>query len=105
MIQSLGEAFLILTRLVRSMASPASIHICCTWISGIPDVAFVAFVRKQAPEIRYLKATISEEQRREISRMVDSTIQQLESGNSSSHSDIRFPQNGCVSCSHPVTFM
>ena len=40
--------------------------ICYSWISGIPDVALVVFVRKQLPEIQYLKATISEEQRREF---------------------------------------
>jgi len=74
--------------------------ICYSWISGIPDVAFVVFVRKQAPEIQYLKATISEEQRNEFGRLLESTIHQLESGHFSSHSGIRFPQNGCVSCPH-----
>jgi hypothetical protein len=74
--------------------------ICYSWISGIPDVAFVVFVRKQLPEIQYLKATISEEQRREFGRLVGTTIDQLESGHFSSHSGIRFPQNGCVSCPH-----
>ena len=74
--------------------------ICYSWISGIPDVAFVVFVRKQLPEIQYLKATISEEQRQEFGRLVQTTIQQLESGHFSSHSGIRFPQNGCVSCAH-----
>ena len=74
--------------------------ICYSWISGIPDVAFVVFVRKQAPEIQYLKATISEEQRREFGRMVETTVDQLEAGQFPSHSGIRFPQNGCVSCSH-----
>jgi hypothetical protein len=74
--------------------------ICYSWISGIPDVAFVVFVRKQLPEIQYLKATISEEQRREFGRLVQTTIHQLESGHFSSHSGIRFPQNGCTSCAH-----
>jgi len=74
--------------------------ICYSWISGIPDVAFVVFVRKQVPEIQYLKATISEEQRKEFGRLVETTIGQLESGQFSSHSGIRFPQNGCMSCSH-----
>ncbi len=74
--------------------------ICYSWVSGIPDVAFVVFVRKQVPEIQYLKATISEEQRREFGRLVRTTIDQLESGHFSSHSGIRFPQNGCTSCSH-----
>jgi hypothetical protein len=74
--------------------------ICYSWVSGIPDVAFVVFVRKQVPEIQYLKATISEEQRREFGRLVSTTIDQLESGHFSSHSGIRFPQNGCTSCSH-----
>jgi hypothetical protein len=74
--------------------------ICYSWISGIPDVAFVVFVRKHLPEIQYLKATISEEQRRDFGRLIETTVGQLESGQFPSHSGIRFPQNGCVSCPH-----
>jgi hypothetical protein len=74
--------------------------ICYSWISGISDVAMVVFVRKQQPEIQYLKASISEEQRREFGRLVETTISQVEAGQFPSHSGIRFPQNGCVSCSH-----
>ena len=74
--------------------------ICYSWISGIPDVALVVFVRKQLPEIQYLKATISEEQRKEFGRLVETTVNQLESGHFSSHSGIRFPNNGCTSCAH-----
>jgi PD-(D/E)XK nuclease superfamily len=74
--------------------------VCYSWISGISEVAFVVFVRKQAPEIQYLRATISEEQRGEFGRLVETTLGQLESGQFSSHSGIRFPQNGCVSCPH-----
>ncbi len=58
------------------------------------------FVRKQFPEIQYLKASISEEQRKEFGRLVETTINQIETGHFDSHSGIRFPQNGCVSCSH-----
>ena len=36
--------------------------ICYSWMSGISEVALVVFVRKQAPEIQYLRASISEEQ-------------------------------------------
>jgi hypothetical protein len=32
--------------------------------------------------------------------LVETTISQIESGSFDSHSGIRFPQNGCVSCSH-----
>ncbi len=74
--------------------------ICYSWISGIPNVALVVFVRKQLPEIQYLKAAISEEQRKEFGRLVETTVHQLESGHFSSHSGIRVPQNGCVSCPH-----
>src|SRR5260370_39123485 len=74
--------------------------ICYSWISGIPEVALVVFVRKHPPEIQYLRATISEEQRQEFGRLVESTIHQIEAGHFNSHSGIRFPQNGCVSCSH-----
>jgi len=72
--------------------------ICYSWISGISDVAVVAFVRKRVPEIQYLKTTISDEQRREFSQLVGSTISQIEAGQFLPHSGIRFPQNGCVSC-------
>jgi len=74
--------------------------ICYSWITGISDVAFVVFVRKQLPEIQYLKATISEEQRREYGRLVELTITQIEAAQFGSHSGIRFPQNACTSCSH-----
>jgi hypothetical protein len=74
--------------------------ICYSWISGISEVAFVVFVRKQVPEIQYLRTSISEEQRREFGRLVETTINQIESGHFDSHSGIRFPQNGCVSCFH-----
>jgi len=53
-----------------------------SWASGMPDVALVVFVRKHAPEIQYLSASISED------------------GQFSSHSGIRYPQNGCLSCPH-----
>jgi hypothetical protein len=74
--------------------------ICYSWISGIADVAFVVFVRKQMPEIQYLRTSISDEQRREFGRLVETAISQIESGHFDSHSGTRFPQNGCVSCSH-----
>jgi PD-(D/E)XK nuclease superfamily len=74
--------------------------ICYSWISGIPDVAVVVFVRKNQPEIQYLRATISGEQRREYGRLVETTISQIEAGQFVSHSGIRFPQNGCMSCPH-----
>lgn len=74
--------------------------VCYSWLTGIPDVAFVVFVRKHHPEIQYLKATISEEQRKEFGRLVETTISQIEAAQFNSHSGIRFPQNGCLSCSH-----
>jgi hypothetical protein len=74
--------------------------ICYSWISGIQDVALVVFVRKSIPEIQYLKASITDDQRREYGRLVDATVSQIEAGQFPSHSGIRFPQNGCMSCSH-----
>jgi hypothetical protein len=74
--------------------------ICYSWISGISEAALVVFVRKHAPEIQYLRASISEEQRREFGRLLETTVQQIEAGHFNPHSGIRFPQNGCVSCSH-----
>lgn len=74
--------------------------VCYSWITGIPDVAIVAFVRKRVPEIQYLLATISEEQRQEFGQLVDATVGQIESARFLAHPGIRFPQNGCVSCAH-----
>jgi hypothetical protein len=74
--------------------------ICYSWMTGIADVAFVVFVRKQQPEIQYLKTSISEEQRLEFGQLVGATISQIQAAQFPSHSGIRFPQNGCVSCSH-----
>jgi hypothetical protein len=74
--------------------------ICYSWISGIRDVALVIFVRKHLPEIQYLKTSITDGQRREYGRLVGATVNQIESGQFPPHSGIRFPQNGCVSCSH-----
>jgi PD-(D/E)XK nuclease superfamily len=74
--------------------------ICYSWATGISEVAFVVFVRKHMPEIQYLKTSISEEQRQEFGQLVGVTIRQIESAEFPSHSGIRFPQNGCVSCSH-----
>jgi hypothetical protein len=71
-----------------------------SWASGISDVAVVVFVRKHAPEIQYLKATISEQQRQEYGRLVEETVSQIVAGRFASHSGIRYPQNGCLSCSH-----
>jgi PD-(D/E)XK nuclease superfamily len=71
---------------------------CYSWISGISDVALVAFVRKRLSEIQYLKTTISEAQREEFGRMVEATARHIEAGEFLPHSGIRFPQNGCISC-------
>ena len=74
--------------------------VCYSWITGISEVALVVFVRKHDPEIQYLKATISEEQRQEFGHLVETTVGQITSGSFPAHSGIRFPQNGCVSCAH-----
>src|SRR5580704_247203 len=73
--------------------------ICYSWMSGISDVAVVAFVRKRFSEIQCLKATITERQRQEYEQLVEATVSQIEAGQFPPHSGIRFPQNGCVSCS------
>ena len=69
-----------------------------SWITGISDVAQVVFVRKRLVEIQYLRTTITDEQRREFSDLVHSTIRQIESAQFLPHSGIRFPQNPCSSC-------
>jgi PD-(D/E)XK nuclease superfamily len=72
--------------------------ICYSWISGISDVAVIAFVRKRFSEIQYLKATITDTQREEFGLMVETTASHIEAGEFLPHSGIRFPQNGCISC-------
>src|SRR5207248_8112074 len=53
--------------------------LCYSWITGIHDVAQVVFVRKRLVEIQYLKTTITDAQREELSQLVHSTIQQIAS--------------------------
>jgi hypothetical protein len=72
--------------------------ICYSWISGISDVAVIAFVRKRVSEIQYLKTTITDQQRRDFGELVATTVSQIEAGQFTPHSGIRFPQNGCLSC-------
>ena len=74
--------------------------VCYSWITGISEVAIVAFVRKRVPEIQYLLASITEEQRREFGQLVESTVGQIEAAHFPPRPGIRFPQNGCVSCAH-----
>jgi len=74
--------------------------ICYSWATGIPEVALVVFVRKHTPEIQYLKTSISEQQRLEFGRLIESTASEIQAGQFLPHSGIRFPQNGCVGCSH-----
>jgi hypothetical protein len=73
--------------------------IAYSWISGIPDVSLVVFVRKRFPEIQYLRTTITDAQREEYGWLVGQTIAQIEAGHFLAHSGVRFPQNGCLSCS------
>ncbi|MGD1080772.1 MAG: PD-(D/E)XK nuclease family protein [Candidatus Sulfotelmatobacter sp.] len=72
--------------------------VCYSWITGIADVTQVVFVRKSLVEVQYLHTTITEEQRQEFGRLVESTIRRIESADFLPHSGIRFPQNPCSSC-------
>jgi hypothetical protein len=67
---------------------------------GLTSLAIVAFVRKRVPEIQYLLASITEEQRTEFGQLAEATARQIETAQFPSHPGIRFPQNGCVSCAH-----
>jgi hypothetical protein len=74
--------------------------VCYSWVSGIEDVALVAFVRKRIPEIQYLHTRITDQQRQEFTQVVHNTISQIEAAHFLPRSGIRFPQNGCLSCAH-----
>lgn len=69
-----------------------------SWLTGIADVALVVFVRKRLPEIQYLKATITEQQRADYGALVEACAARIEAGEFPTHSGIRFPQSSCVSC-------
>jgi CRISPR/Cas system-associated exonuclease Cas4 (RecB family) len=74
--------------------------VCYSWITGIPEVAQIVFVRKRLVEIQYFRTTITEEQREEFGHQVDDTVRRIESAQFPAHSGIRFPQNPCTSCSY-----
>jgi PD-(D/E)XK nuclease superfamily len=72
--------------------------VCYSWITGEPEVAFVVFVRKRLPEVQYLRATITDDQRQQFGQLVQETVKRIETGQFLPRSGIRFPQNGCLSC-------
>ncbi len=72
--------------------------IAYSWVSGMVEVALVAFIRKRVPEIQYLRTRISEEQRRDYGLLVEDTVDRIEAAQFLPRSGIRFPQNGCVAC-------
>jgi CRISPR/Cas system-associated exonuclease Cas4 (RecB family) len=72
--------------------------VCYSWMTGISEVAQIVFVRKRLVEVQYLRTAITDEQREEFGRLVQDTIQRIESAQFLPHSGIRFPQNPCSSC-------
>ena len=48
--------------------------VCYSWITGISDVAQVVFVRKRLVEIQYFRTSITDEQRRDFSHLVQQTM-------------------------------
>lgn len=72
--------------------------VCYSWMTGVPEVAIVVFVRKRSPEIQYLRTSIAEEQRHDYGNLVEQTIEQIEAARFLPRSGVRFPNNGCVTC-------
>jgi PD-(D/E)XK nuclease superfamily len=72
--------------------------VCYSWMTGIADVAQIVFVRKSWVEVQCLRTRITDEQRAEFGRLVESTIGRIEAAEFLPHSGIRFPQNPCSSC-------
>jgi CRISPR/Cas system-associated exonuclease Cas4 (RecB family) len=72
--------------------------VCYSWMTGIPEVAQVVFVRKRLVEIQYLRTTITDEQRQEFGHLVQDTVRRIEAAEFLPHSGIRFPQNPCSTC-------
>ena len=48
--------------------------VCYSWMTGIPEVAQVVFVRKRLVEVQYLRTSITDEQRQECSQLVADTV-------------------------------
>jgi hypothetical protein len=74
--------------------------VCYSWMTGIPEVAQVVFVRKRLVEVQYLRTTITDEQRQEFGRLVENTIGRIEAADFLPHSGVRFPQNSCNGCAY-----
>ena len=72
--------------------------VCYSWMTGIAEVGQVVFVPKSLVEVQYLRTIITDEQREEFGRLVESTVRRIESADFLAHSGIRFPQNPCSSC-------
>ena len=72
--------------------------ICYSWITGIPEVAQIVFVRKRLVEIQYFCTTISDQQRAEFGQLVEDTVRRIEAAQFLPHSGVRFPQNPCIIC-------
>ena len=72
--------------------------VCYSWMTGIPEVAQVVFVRKRLVEVQYLRTVIADEQHGEFGQLVEDTIRRVEAAQFLPHSGIRFPQNPCSSC-------
>jgi hypothetical protein len=66
--------------------------ICYSWMIGISEVALVVFVRKNAPEIKYLKTSIGEDQRREFGQLVEPPPIRLKPANSFRTAGSAFPR-------------
>ena len=60
-------------------------------MTGIAEVAQVAFVRKSLVEVQYLRTTITDEQREEFGRLVEGTIRRIESADFPAHRGPRIP--------------
>jgi PD-(D/E)XK nuclease superfamily len=71
---------------------------CYSWITGIPKVTQIVFVRKRLVEIQYFCTTISDQQRAEFGQLVEDTVRQIEAAQFLPHSGVRFPQNPCTTC-------
>ena len=66
--------------------------ICYSWMAGISDVALVVFVRKNTPEIQYLKTTIDEQQAGSMASWLIPRSIRLKRGNSYLTAGYAFPR-------------
>jgi len=73
-----------------------------SWVTGVPDVAFLVFVKGKTPRVQFLTDTVPEEDRLEAGRIVGRDMVAIVEANKADFfpkiPGVRFPNNHCTFC-------